>query len=169
MELQLGQQFKQKKETTLRRVQYAIYFNEFLGSALCYFVFNIFAEPLTDQNLQPNHLLNALLQGLASASASMFCGDLSNMGYFNPAIVVGVLVQQYDHELSKFSKGLVGILENIKFAGVTIAFQIMGTIAGLLLWKVAIYTTPSDELIGISLMCPSLNIGSLKFEPISKS
>ena len=97
--------------------------------------------------------------------AAFFCGDLSNMGYFNPAIVIGVLVQQYDHELAKFSKGFIGILENIKFAGIVIAMQLMGSIFGLLLWKQAVYLPPDENDIGIAIMCPAPNMKDMAFTP----
>ena len=87
-------------------------------------------------------------------AAGLIWGDLSNLGYFNPAIVIGVLIQQYDNELVKFRRGFVGLLENIKFCFITFFVQLCGCMFGLFLWKIALFEEPNETKVGIWLLCP---------------
>ena len=42
-------------------------------------------------------------------------GNINNGGHFNPIVTLGILLQQYDDDLS-LSEGFVGIHENLRFA-----------------------------------------------------
>jgi glycerol uptake facilitator-like aquaporin len=41
---------------------------------------------------------NAFGYGLTFTAVSLIFGNISNGGYFNPAMVIAVLIQQYDRE-----------------------------------------------------------------------
>ena len=77
------------------------------------------------------------------------------MGYFNPAVLLGVLVQQWDSELDRYRRGYLGIMDNLKFTAIIIMIQFCGTVFGLLLWKASIFKKPSADFLGVWVMCPS--------------
>ena len=67
------------------------------------------------------------------------------MGYFNPAVTIGVFIQQYDYEVENWRKGFTGLLENITFAAICMYMQLLGCCLGLLMFKTFIFPPPEQK------------------------
>lgn len=62
-----------------------------MGSVLLIFAYNM-NTPVTDGDPKDRKQENAICYGLTFTAVSLMFGGSSNGGYFNPAVVLGVLI-----------------------------------------------------------------------------
>ena len=67
-----------------------------IGSALLMFAYNIAVH--TSGEEQVSLLTETIVYGGSYALICLLFGSLSNGGYFNPAVVIAMLIQQYEIE-----------------------------------------------------------------------